>query len=251
MKTNSRMLVILIIVVLLVSSCSLFGTQGISPTQKPDASQPPGEKPSITESPSSEAPVTEGRDASALYRPPFAQYVSIPVRLPEKSAYDYTLPVDLSSVVGLDSLDLTDSQLAMLAKNGFVVAAPIPGKFQEFYQVYETYRYEENSTVFATTDAVFHVYHLIFDKMLRDLERDYFIPNLELLTTRMLETTASQYETLKGTALEDAALRNLAYFGVAARLLELDAPIPDAAMPLVDAEVALIEAHGGVEISPI
>jgi len=40
MKTNSRMLVILTILVLLVSSCSLFGTQSISPTQKPDASQP-------------------------------------------------------------------------------------------------------------------------------------------------------------------------------------------------------------------
>ena len=251
MKTNSRMLVLLTVMVLLVSSCSLFGVQNIIPTDKPDASKPPNVEPSITESPSSEAPVTEGRDASALYGPPFAEYVSIPVRLPEKSAYDYTLPLDLSSVVGLEDLNLTDTQLAMLAKNGFVVASPIPGQYQEFYQVYETFRYRENSTVFATTDAVFHVYHLIFDKMLRDLEKDYFIPNLELLTARMLETLSSQYEGLKGTALEDAALRNLAYFGVAARLLELDVPIPDAALPLVDAEVALIEGHGGAEISPI
>lgn len=251
MKTNNRMLVLLAVLVLLVSSCSLFGVPNIVPTSKPDASQPPDEKPSITVSPSSEAPVTEGRDASALYRPSFAAYVSIPVRLPEKSAFDYALPLDISSVTGLDDLNLSEAQLAMLAKNGFVVASPVPGQYQEFYQVYETFRYEENMTVFATTDAVYHIYHLIFDKMLRDLERDFFIPDLELLTTRMLETLSSQYEALKGTALEDAALRNLAYFGVAARLLELDVPIPDAAVPLVDAEVALIEAHGGADISPI
>ena len=68
---------------------------------------------------------------------------------------------------------LTDTQKHALTKNGFVVTPPTsdPNKmFMEFYQAYESIRYEQ-TPLFVTTDSIFHVYHLIFDKMLRDLER--------------------------------------------------------------------------------
>ena len=40
--------------------------------------------------------------------------------------------------------------------------------------------------VFVTTDSIFHVYHLIFDKMLRDLETDYFIADAQVTDRTML-----------------------------------------------------------------
>ena len=46
--------------------------------------------------------------------------------------------------------------------NGFVVTPPdnSPEKlFTEFYQGYESVRYDE-TPIFVTTDAIFHVYHL-------------------------------------------------------------------------------------------
>jgi hypothetical protein len=131
-----------------------------------------------------------------------------------------------------------------------VVLPPEPGQFKEFYQVYETARYGPDPT-FVTTDAIYHVYHLIFDKMLRDLERDYFIATLNKLTSTMLEATYQQYQSLVGTPLEVQALRNVAFFAVAAQLLELPDPVPPEAAELVNAELAFINSAGGPQISPI
>lgn len=104
---------------------------------------------------------------------------------------------------------------------------------------------------FITTDSIFHVYHLVFDKMLRDLERDIFIPMLRELTSSLIAANKAQYDQLVGTPLEEAALRNLAFFSVAGSLLQTGDPVPDEARELADAELALIMATSGVEYSPI
>jgi len=93
-----------------------------------------------------------------------------------------------------------------LAQNGFVVV-PSTSKFdQEFYNIYDSMRYQD-IPIFVTTDSVYHIYHLIFDKMLRDLESEYFSNDLKLLTSAMLKASSEQYQTLKGTSLEEPALR--------------------------------------------
>lgn len=185
------------------------------------------------------------------YPPPFAGYPAITVRVPTAPLPGYyTLPLDLSTVQGMENYEFSESQLDLLARNGFVVIPAEAGTYREFYQVYERSRYSLNP-VYITTDSVFHIYHLIFDKMLRDLERDSFIPALEDLTASLLETTADQYDALLGTSLEEPALRNVAYFGVADRLLGLNDNIPSAADALVEAELALINAAAGQSISPI
>lgn len=79
--------------------------------------------------------------------------------------------------------------------------------------------------------------------MLRDLEREKFIPILQSLTETMLKATQDQYQALKGSALEDPALRNVAFFGVAARLLGQPGDIPPEAQDMVDTELALIETR--------
>ncbi len=162
----------------------------------------------------------------------------------------YSLPLDVSLVDGLDDIELSEEQLALLSQNGFVVASPVKGEWQEFYQIYESGRYYGMPN-FITTDSVYHVYHLLFDKMLRDLETSYFISDLRMLTTAMLAATTDQWESLRGSALEEPALRNVAYFGIADRLLELSDPIIPEAQPYVDAELALITSASGPTISPL
>jgi hypothetical protein len=176
----------------------------------------------------------------------FASYQPMPVSLPATHA-GYGLPVDLSTVITDESFVFSDAQRQLLSTNGFVVA---PAEYKEFFHLYEEARYAE-VPVFITTDSVYHTYHLFFDKILRTLEDQRFYTDLEKLTAGLLWATESQYETLKGTTLEKAVLRNLAYFAVAQRLLDPAAAIPQAVRQQVEGELALIEAHQGFVISPI
>ena len=223
-----------------------------SPVAAPTASPLPSEI-----SPTQTVPTSEANTESAiklpgdLHGPAFASFQPIAVSMPSTfSGEDYTLPVDISSVQSPAEIKLSATQQQMLSQNGFVVLPPKPGEYREFYQIYETGRYELQP-VFVTTDSIYHVYHLLFDKMLRDLERDSFIGMLNSLTSTMLNASYQQYQSLKGTSLEEPALRNVAFFGVAAQLLGLPDPVPAEVADLVNAELALINAAGGAQISPI
>ena len=184
---------------------------------------------------------------------PSFTYNEISFKLPQSfSGGGYTLPISLGDVHGMAGVRLTDAQRSLLSQNGFVVAEPVPGQYREFYQVYDSLRYS-NNLVFITTDSVYHIYHLIFDKMLRDLESGYFIADLRSLTGGMLAACHQQYQSLSaaGSSLAEPARRNVAYIAVAAQLLGLPDPVPAEASDLVSAELALINAAGGWSISPI
>jgi hypothetical protein len=150
--------------------------------------------PTSTPSPTMEDQPTSIPLGDDIYMPAFA---SISVRLPESfPGGSYTLPLDTSVVAGMEDIELSEAQLALLSQNGFVVASPVTGKWQEFYQIYESGRYYGMPN-FITTDSVYHVYHLLFDKMLRDLETTYFTSDLRSLTTAMLVATTNQWETTR------------------------------------------------------
>ncbi len=183
----------------------------------------------------------------------FAEYPLITYSIPEKFTGGYSLPLSAGSVTGLDAGNLTVTQKEALLANGFVVTPPVtdPNKmFMEFYQAYESTRYSE-LPVFITTDSIFHVYHLVFDKMLRDLERESFIPLLDELTAALVSASQEQLSSLTGTELEELAARNLAYFVVASNLLGKEVDVPEHVQQLADAELALIEEHSQNVVSPI
>lgn len=152
---------------------------------------------------------------------------------------------DLSNV--RSSFLLTAAQRARLAQNGFVVS---PAEEKEFYMLYEKARYAYEP-IFVTSDSLLHVYHLLFDKVLRTLEQEQFIPALRALNERMLEAVRAQYRALQGTALAESARRNVAFFAVGSRLLDPGVSLPPEAADLAQAELALIEAHSGVYPSPL
>jgi hypothetical protein len=194
-------------------------------------------------------------EASSVYEPAFAGYHQEEVTLPVTYTGGYTLPLTVDQVTGFDELtsEISNTQMEALLSNGFVVLPPENDpnrRFSEFYQAYESYRYGA-TPVFVTTDSVFHIYHLLFDKMLRDLENTSFISTLNELTSAMLDSSLKQYETLKGSDLEQAAMRNVAYFTVTADLLGLPASVPQEAQSLADQEIALMDSKAVMQASPI
>jgi hypothetical protein len=250
---KGRFIIIICSIVVLTLSCSRPVLTRTTP-EAPDAGGGDGQ-PEPTSLPGETPQTPEGiiLDASQVYTGKFNEYQQTAVSLPQQFAGGYTLPLDPSQVEDLSELDLTRSQLALLIQNGFVIEAPPADPDEmltEFYQGYEKTRYGD-FPVFITTDAVFHVYHLVFDKMLRDLERDAFIPILKELTSTMIAATLDQYNQLKGTPLQEAAARNVAYFSVAGQLLQTgDALLPITA-ELVGREMELINQAAGADFSPI
>jgi hypothetical protein len=233
---------IICIFTMLISSCNL----------------PISLQPRATESePTAETAGTEGTSQTGgigdVYASAFAAYQQQSVTLPDEFSGGYTLPLDLGQISNLADFTLTETQKSALSQNGFFVIPPTSDPnhiYTEFYQAYESMRYND-TPVFVTTDSIFHVYHLVFDKMLRDLETTYFIPTLKDFTLTMIQATTAQYQALQGTDLEGPALRNVAFFSIAASLQQVEYTALPEAQSLVDAELALINVHGGQEISPL
>ena len=243
---SKRTILTLLSMILLISmlGCNLLSTLQATetPTITPPFEVPATETEEVVSGPSPTPP-------TGAKAPAFASYSKISVSLPDTFT-GYNLPMDLAGVENVDFFELSATQKEMLENNGFVVASPVPGDFREFYQIYESWRYSMQP-VFITTDSMLHVYHLLFDKLLRDLETRRFIPILEVLTETVLQTTQAQLDQLRGTALEEPARRNLAFFAVAAQLLEMNLAVPPEVTELVEAELALIQAHAGPSVSPI
>lgn len=245
LQKNWKWLSLVLLIAMVGSACNFSGL--FSKIQSPTATEPP------TATTEAVKPTLQTQEVPGIENVPFAQYAKVPYTIPDKFNEGYTLPLDAANVTGLDKVTLTNTQVAALLANGFVVVPPTDNPnqmFMEFYQAYETYRYSE-TPVFITTDSMFHVYHLIFDKMLRDLETKSFIPMLNDLTATMVKASLEQYNQLKGTELENLAGRNLAYFAVASNLLGTSVTLPAEIQQLVDAELALINEHTQTTPSPI
>jgi hypothetical protein len=247
---RSPLLFISSILIIVSMACNLFKAPSFAQPPTPQPPQPAETQPASA-SPTASGPIPT--PPANVYAPVFAAFQPVGVNIPAKfNGGDYSLPVDLGKVQFANEIKVSDAQRQLLSKNGFVVLPPKPGEYREFYQIYEQNRYKDGPRpVFITTDSIYHVYHLIFDKMLRDLERDSFTTTLNALTSTMLKASYQQYNTLKGTPLEEPARRNVAYFAVAAQLLSLPDIVPDEVTDLVKAEVALINATGGPQVSPI
>ncbi|MDI6694578.1 MAG: DUF3160 domain-containing protein [Anaerolineales bacterium] len=142
---------------------------------------------------------------------------------------------------------LSPAQIEHLARDGFVIT---PGKEKEFFALYEKARYD-NTPIFATSDALLHSYHLLFDKVLRTAESERFIPLLRSFNRALLGEADSQYQRLIGSRWEDAARRTVAYLGVGSLLLDAQATVPPYVKDLVSQEIALIQASNGIQPSPI
>jgi len=159
----------------------------------------------------------------------------------------YAVEPGLANVDNRGDFELSPAAEKLLVQNGFVVT---PAWNREFFPLYEQNRYKLIAN-FVTTDAVLHNYHLMFDHLLERLEKDKLAAELKALTAAMLQRSAETQAELAGTAWAGAARRALGFFAVAARLLDPRAETPAAVRTEVDAELALIAGHAGIEPSPL
>ena len=101
-----------------------------------------------------------------------------------------------------------------LIEKGFAVRCD---NCSEFFDVYESNRYVMFPN-FITVDSLMHTYHLYFAYLLRSIEKESLSDKLKTVTAEMLARSEAQYGNLKGTEFEKAALRNVAFFYVGAKL---------------------------------
>lgn len=159
------------------------------------------------------------------------------------------LPFDLDQIANPLTLDnLTPDQLEFLATNGFVV---VHSQEAQFRDVRVATCIKTGQPYYLTTDSAFHALHLHFDDLLKLIERDYFRPQMVIITQSTLEQLRATYLQAQGTSLETEAQQALAYMSVALKLFDPGANIDMAVADLVTQQVNQIIAANGVDTSAI
>lgn len=155
----------------------------------------------------------------------------------------YSVDAELSQIVNLDQFYLSDEEKELLHQNLFLVE---DWGGDEFFSIYDMNRYSQLPS-FVTVDSLIHTYHLYYSLLMNRTEKNYLSGQLKQLSLTMLEAAESQYQALKGSSWEEAALRAVAFFGVGARLQDASAPVPDYAASLVEMELDRVRAAGGID----
>lgn len=216
-----------------------------APQEKPALEQ---EKPGGQTSDAPEEPeITELPMVTVLSRPQLLNFsVAEAAETVTPSVSAYSAGSGLSNVVNLDQVYLNEDALFLLERNLFVVR---PSYWNEFYEQYESNRYNLFPN-FVTVDCMMHTYHLYFSLLLNRTEKDYLSADLALLSAMMLEESIAQYNALVGTDWEEAARRNVLFFGVAAGLLSESVSVPEPVAADVTAELERIYEAAGIVTSP-
>ena len=136
-------------------------------------------------------------------------------------APDYRLPLDLSSIVNVSDIESVmdfDSVSILIRQNGFAVtdlkphSLLRPSAYDDIVDAYRLLRLGD-VPLFMSVDAGLYLYHALFDEILRDIEENVFIADINNLTIALLEDAVEQYGQLEGD-VQEAAKRNIAYLAV-------------------------------------
>jgi hypothetical protein len=152
----------------------------------------------------------------------------------------YQVRPDLGNLANLAQFGrFTAEQKTLLAKNGFFVA---PSDDQQLYFAYERNDYLVIPS-FVSCDTVLQLYHIFYDYTLREMEAERLIPLCEQLTHHMYDESRRVWEAATQPEVKLAAMKNVAYFGVAMRLLGHETAGPPPAEAMIEKELKLIAEH--------
>jgi hypothetical protein len=191
--------------------------------------------------------------------PPAPRSADIEVEEPDSAATahakgslkPYSVSRGLAEVSNLAAFEkvfpLTPNQRALLASRLF---AATETQYEQLFWLYENNEYH-NVPSFVTTDVVLHLYHCFFDYALRTVESESLLPVLTELTSAMLAASIEDVRAVRDESARSAAIRNAAYFGVAARLIGLKGAVPGPAEPMVRKELAAIGERAGFSMGAI
>ena len=168
------------------------------------------------------------------------------------AAPDYSLPLDPSAVANFSyvcsELSLSQEAQDLLRANGFVVVRPLPGsELDKLTDITSSYGYMTNRAEipnFITSDTLLHLYHVLYDDILKNIEEREFFDMVDTMTQALLQESIDQYNLFSGD-LKEAAKRNTAFFAVAMKILDPASTVPAFVSSEVDGELAKIEAHAG------
>ncbi len=120
-------------------------------------------------------------------------------------------------------LTLTDVDKARLAKDGFYIEPLKTAREISVDDMADLYK-GTNSALFLTSDIFLHSFHLVFDRMLQDIESKKLLPAINAMTLKLLEHTNKEYAASKTRGdkaiVQEALLQNVFFFSVAARLFD-------------------------------
>ncbi|MCG2810878.1 MAG: DUF3160 domain-containing protein [Candidatus Aminicenantes bacterium] len=129
------------------------------------------------------------------------------------------------------------------AKQGFFVEKLAASAPQDVDDMADLYR-GGAGPVFISSDLFLHAFHLLFDRMLQDVEANKLLPALKELTGDLYRGSMDLYERTKLPAVKAACRRNVWYFGVAGTLLNLQLQIPEEIKADMEKEVQAILSKG-------
>jgi hypothetical protein len=145
-------------------------------------------------------------------------------------------------------LTFSEAERQRLSQNGFYIEPIPPEKDISIDDMADMYSDSSSGEqVFVTTDLFLHAHHLIFDRMLQDVEEKKFLPAATSLTKALAKTTEGEVQAAPtgASALHEALLCDLLYFSVAAKVLDPSFAIPAAIRLQAEALVARINAGEG------
>ena len=157
-------------------------------------------------------------------------------------------PINMDAVEGVYPLDSATKD--KLFNNGFLVL-----KDHEHGNISDCYWdlfFREDVSVFITSDAMLHIFHVVHDDMLRDIEKQYLYNSTELLVQDLQRKSMQEYENTSSnlTHVKEAARRNVVFFTVACKLLNDSYPVPGYAEENVTEYVQKILNHNVTEFYP-
>ncbi len=179
-------------------------------------------------------PLQEPSGFSTVFPPVEAQTPSNP---PQK------LPPSLSSVKGMEGIELTSGERALLAGRGFMISsAPLDSLVSPYM--------ESTAPPFVTLDLLLYAFIRLSRRAAVEAARGTLREDLLALSLALMQRSADLAEAA-GKKAAEAARANRAFFGVAARLLDEGCPLPPEVEDVVEREVRLVEVASGEEFSPL
>lgn len=169
------------------------------------------------------------------------------------NALQYEIKSDFSNISNFSSFNFTDSEKEKLLENYFVVTDRIDEDDYGYKDIYDIYNEARDTNIpqFITSDAVLHVFHKMFDKVLKNSETKYFFSRLEQLEQALYTEALNHYAENDDVFIKNCFKTVASYFAVSLSLLDDDfVPSPIVA-DTVQLELDLISASAGYANTPL
>ncbi len=146
------------------------------------------------------------------------------------------------------SLTFLEADREKLSRDGFYIESVPPLGQLSVDDMADSYRDgASGQQFFITSDLFLHSFHLIFDRMVQDIEEKKIFPLAKRMAAHLARTTDSDLAGAPASSpdVPDALLHDLFYFSVPAKLFDHGFTIPEAVRPQTEAFVARIQAAEG------